>query len=221
MANNETKSIEAVEAAAAKSAKNRKRLVGLGTVIALAIIGILVYNFAIKQPGSAKDQAAVGEVDIMALTVGNDSDSTIVAAYQDIADQYSYDGASRAAYMAASGLYRQGNYEEALTYIKKFNGDDNVIASLAKGLEGDCYVNLDQLDDAIKAFDKAIKKADDNKFLTPYFLSKKAVVLAAQGKHNEAADIYEEIETKYPVFGNQTLAESRKLQQQGLANAGK
>lgn len=220
MAKNESKqSIEAIEAAAEKSAKTRKLIAICGGGLAVVIIGILVYVFAIKQPGIAKSQQAANEADLLALSLGNDADSTVVAAYQEVADQYGYSGGSRAAYMAASGLYRQGKYEEALTYINKFDGDDNAVAALAEGLKGDCYVNLDRLDDAVKAFDKAIKKADGNDFLTPYFMSKKATVLAAQGNNAEAAKLYEEIETGYPMFGDQIYAESRKLQQQALAQS--
>lgn len=218
MANNEPKqSIEAAEAAAAQTAQYRKIFTWCGVGVAVAVVAILVYIFAIRTPGIEKGNQAIGEVDLLLVQNGNLADSTIVDGYKHIADEYGYDAANRAAYMAAAGLYRQGNYEEALKYIGKFSASDGLTEALAAGLRGDCYVNLDKLDDALKAFSSAIKEAEGNPVLVPYFMAKKAVVLSAQGKHDEAAKLYAEIDEKYPDYSAATAAAALKLQQEALA----
>lgn len=45
---------------------------------------------------------------------------------------------------------------------------------------GNCYANMDQYDDAIKAFEKAAKKAD-NEMASPIFLQKAATVAEKMG----------------------------------------
>lgn len=218
MANNEPKqSIEAAEEAQAQNAQYRKIFAYCGGAIAIAVVAILVYIFAIRTPGIEKGNNAIAEVDILAVANQNLGDSLIVEAYKNVADQNGFDAANRAAYMAAAGLYRQGNYEEALAYINKFSTSDPLTKALALGLKGDCLVNLDKYDDAISAFSSAAKAADNNIVLVPYYLTKKAVVLAEQGKHAEAADIYNVIEQKYPDYSAATNAPAHKLQQEALA----
>lgn len=218
MANNEIKqTIDAAEVAAAQSAQYRKIFAYCGAGVAVAVIAILVWFFGFRTPGIEAGNKAIAEIDTLLITQGgNLADSTVVEGYMNVANEYGYDAGNRAAYMAAAGLYRQGKYEEALKYIKKFSSSDALTEAFADGIKGDCYVNLDKYDDAVKAFSSAIKAADANPILTPYFMSKKAVVLAEQGKHDEAAKLYAEIDQKYPDYSAATAAAALQLQQEAL-----
>ena len=74
------------------------------------------------------------------------------------------------------------------------------MGALAQVLKGDCYVDLKKYDDAINAYNDAISTAEGNKFITPFAMYKKSVVLSAQKKNSEAADVLKAIKDKYPEF---------------------
>lgn len=208
------KSVEAEEAAAKAGARLGKTLAWIGVCIALITIGVLVYIFAIRNPGTQKGHEAIAPVDLMALN--EEPDSVLLQGYGEVADNSSYDAANRATYMSACLAYKLGDYQKALDYINDYSGKDKVVAALAYGIKGDCLVNLDRLDDAVSAFNKALDTCDENPQLAPYFLTKKAVVLSAMGKHAEAAKAYKEIEDKYP-FNAYDSTRSRRLQEEALA----
>ncbi|MDE6145688.1 MAG: tetratricopeptide repeat protein [Muribaculaceae bacterium] len=195
--------------------KVRSIMMWASIVIALVVIGTIAYIFGYRQPAIEKGNEAIGEADRIALFQNNDS--LALATYQQVADNYGFDAGNRAKLSAAIILYRQGNYEDALKYVSDYKATDNVIGATALALKGDCLVNLDKNADAIKAYDKAIKQADNNPQLVPYLLNKKAVVLMSMEKWNDAAKVYKTIETDYPEFAASVNAEGRRLQCESLA----
>lgn len=195
--------------------KARKIMMWVTIAVAAVVIVVLLYIFAYKQPAIAKGNEAIGDADRIALFEGNDS--TALAAYEAVAANHGFAAGNRAALESAIILYRQGEYQKALDYLNKFSGSDNVIAPLALGLKGDCLVNLDKFPEAVKAFDKAISAADNNPQLVPYFLQKKAVVLAAEGKFADAAKAYKMIEEKYPFYAQRAGIEGRRIQAEAQA----
>lgn len=218
MSNKDNISAAEAEAVAKNTARTRKILAWTGAGISAIVIGVLVYVFAFRNPAIEKGNAAIGEVDLMAYNAAT-PDSLLLEAYKNVADNHGYDAGNRAKFMTAAYYYRQGDNENALKYIEQYDGDDKVVASLAFALKGDCLVNLDRYDEAVKAFDKAIDECDGNAELIPYFLTKKAVIAGAQGKHSEAAGIYKQIEQKYPDYAYSSTTHSRMLQEEALAAA--
>lgn len=195
--------------------KARKIMMWASVVIAIIVIGVLLYIFAWKQPAIAEGNRAIGDADRIALFEGNDS--TALAAYQAVAANHGFDAGNRANLESAIILYRQGEYQQALDYVNNYDATDDVVGPLAYGLKGDCLVNLDKYAEAVKAFDKAISTANNNPRLVPYFLNKKAVVLSAEGKHAEAVKAYKEIEEKYPLYAQRAAIEGQRIQAEALA----
>ena len=68
--------------------------------------------------------------------------------------------------------------------------------NLAGAYAGICYANMDQYDDAIKAFERAAKKAD-NEMASPVFLQKAAIVAEKTGDYKKALDFYQKIKDEY------------------------
>lgn len=201
------------------SVKNAKKarsiMMWASIVVALIVLGILLYIFAYRQPAIKKGDEAIAPADRVALF--EDNDSTALAMYEAVANEQGFGAGNRATLEVAIRQYEKGDYAKALEYINKYDASDNVVGALAYGLKGDCLVNLDKYGDAVKAFNKAIKQADNNPQLVPYFMTKKAVVLCAQEKYGDAAKIYSEIETKYPTFAAQNHTESRRIQAEAFA----
>lgn len=194
--------------------KVRSIMMWASIIIALIVIGTIAYIFGYRQPAIEKGNDAIGEADRIALFENNDS--LALAAYQDVAANYGFAAGNRAKLNAAIILYRQGKYEEALKAVEGYKSTDNVISATALALKGDCLVNLDKYPEAVKAFDKAISRADKNPQLVPFLLNKKAVVLMAMEKWNDAAKVYKQIETEYPDFAHTVNAEGRRLQCESL-----
>lgn len=199
-----------------KVEKNQKLIVWACAAIAAVVAVILIYIFAIRKPGIESANSAIGQADLE-LIMG--SDSTALAQYQAVADEYGYEAGNRAALNAAIILYKQGKYQEALNYLGQYSSSENVIGATAKALEGDCYVNLDQLDQAISCFEKAVKISDENPSLTPYFLMKEANVYNAQKNHAKEAEVYETIIENYAEFGPRMNIDFQKYLERAKALA--
>lgn len=176
-------------------------------VVAIAAI-ILAYVYFFRQPGIQKANDAIGAADLE-LALGNDS--TAMAKYMDLADNGTYEASNRAALQSAILLYEKGDYEKALKYVDSYSPTEEIIGAGAKSLKGDCLVNLDRLDEAVKAYKDAVSRSDNNPAYTPFFLMKLARVYAAQGNHKDEADTYQTILTDYPLYGQAHNIDVEKL----------
>ncbi|MCM1021777.1 MAG: tetratricopeptide repeat protein [Muribaculum sp.] len=170
-------------------------------MIAISVIAILVviYIFAIRNPAVKSANEAVAQADIT-LMQGNDS--LALAQYQQVAKEYGYDAGNNATLMAATLLYRKGEYQQAIDQLKDYSPKETIVGAAAKSLEGDCYVNLKKYDEALACYDKAIKVSDNNAYYTPLFMMKKATVLREQGKYTEELKVLENIRDNYPEYCN-------------------
>lgn len=178
--------------------ENNKKIIiwSLAGIVAVAAV-ILLYYYGIYAPNKKASSDAISKADIE-LAMGNDS--TALAQYMQVADEFSGAQADRAALQSAIILYQKGKFEEAVKYLDNASFDENLVAPAAASLKGDCYVNLNNLDKAISCYDKAIKSSNDNALYTPLFMLKKATVLNEQSKIADALAIYEAIQSKYPTF---------------------
>ena len=178
---------------------NKKVIVwAVGAIIAIAAI-ILGYVYLIQNPNleSAKEEIAKAD---NSLALGQDS--IALNEYMTVADSYSNDAAVRAGLNAGILLYKQGKYEEAINYIKKYDAEGVIVGPASQALIGDCYVNLKNYDEAIKYFNKAISLSGENEVYTPLFILKKATVLREQGKYADEAKALQTIKDEYPTFIN-------------------
>lgn len=207
--------LPAEETSVKNAKKARTIMMWASVIVAVIVIGVLLYIFAYKQPAIQKGNEAISAADRVALFENNDS--TALAMYEAVAAEHGFDAGNRATLEAAIRYYQKGDYQKALDYVNNYDATDNVVGALAYGLKGDCLVNLDKNSDAIKAFDKAISQCDKNPHLVPYFMSKKAVVLCAEKKYAEAAEIYSSIEKQYPSYAAQNGVESRRVQAEAFA----
>ena len=182
--------------AGAKIADNKKIIFIAAGVILVVAAFVLSYLFIYKNPHVEKAFEAYNGIETQAL-----SDSVAAAQYMEVADQYGSDAAGKlAALSAGEALYNQGRYEEAAQYLKKFSSNDDVLEANALVLTGDCYVNLENYDEAINYFQKAIRKANGNPQIVPRVLLKEANVYDAQGNYGKALECYQQIKNNFPEF---------------------
>jgi tetratricopeptide (TPR) repeat protein len=95
-------------------------------------------------------------------------------------------------------IYKEkGDLDVAIDYLKKADIDDEVLSSVAIGSIGDCYADLDNYDEAINYFNKAISNSK-NSFTSPIYLNKAAIVYEYLGNYKKAANYYQQIIDDYP-----------------------
>ena len=176
---------------------NKKAMgIAMGAILVVACL-TFAWLYLYRIPTNNKAMEAYNKVELSAL--GNDSLSA--AQYKKVADEYgSTAGGKLAMLSAAQTLYNSGKYEEAAKYLNKFSSSDKVLDANARILLGDCYVNLKKYDDAISAFQSAVKKGDGNPQIAPRALLKQAVVYDEQKKFGDALKCYETIKKDYPQF---------------------
>lgn len=104
---------------------------------------------------------------------------------------------SLANYCAGICYMRTGKFEQAIEHFSKYDGNDETIAPIALGAIGDCHLELNHLDDAVKFYSKAADK-NNNNFTVPYFLKKAGMANELRGNYTEALQNYERIQKEYP-----------------------
>ena len=180
---------------------NENKKVIWGVVAAVLVIGfaVLAYNKFIYQPkcAEAMQQAYPAEMSFQSgeyeLALNGDGN---VMGFADIISEYGAK-AGKAVYLYAGICELQlGNNEEALNYLKKYNGKEPILAARAKACEGDAYVALGNYDAALRSYKAAVSTADN--IFTPAYLLKEGSVYEALGQKAEALACYKTIENDYP-----------------------
>lgn len=119
--------------------------------------------------------------------------------FTEVYDSYSSTKTGKlAAYYAGISNMKLGHYEEAIDYLKKFNGNDEILAPMALGAIGDCYMELDDMNSAISYYEKAANKSK-NEFTGPLFLNKAAMTYEIMGNYAEALKCYKALKADYPL----------------------
>ena len=187
-----------------KVANNKKIIFICAGVVAVVAAFVLSYLFIYRNPRLQNSWGAYNKVLLQSMK-GEINDSTAAQEYQKVSTNFSSMPAGNVAALAAAQTYYDvKNYSAAIKLLEKLDLSEPVLQSRAKALLGDCYVNTDKFDQAISAFDQAIKIADGNPVLVPVYLLKEATVYNHLKKYDKSLGCYEEIKSQYPnyTFGN-------------------
>jgi len=181
--------------------ENQKSL----TIIVLAIIiivgGYLGYKRFVVSPkeNEAKSQMWMAEQyfakDSFNLALTGDGN---YLGFLDIIDEYSITKSANLANYYSGICYLQlGQYEDAIEYLKQFESDDIMIAPIAYGAIGDSYLELENIDDALVFYKKAVNISENN-FTTPVYLMKLGFVYEETEDYKKALEVYKRIEKDFP-----------------------
>ncbi|MCA5006026.1 tetratricopeptide repeat protein [Sphingobacterium bovistauri] len=121
------------------------------------------------------------------------------AGLKEIADEYSNTPSANIAYAYLGGLYlRQGNFQEAINYLKKYSDTGSeIVDPLVIGLIGDAYSDSHDYKNAADYYQKAVGKSK-NSYTTPLFLKKLGLVYEQLNEYKKAEEAYQQIKTDYP-----------------------
>lgn len=200
--------------------KNRTAIVVTCIVAIAVIVGIFIYFFiSTRNSQKADEQAGKAEVELMREQAGDSlAHARRIDALKEAA-KLGHKSGERAKVELGILLYDDGNYQEALEYLKDADVDDEVVAAGVYTRMGDCYVNLDQVDNGLESFDKAIKKADKNPVVVPFVLMKKANVYRSQQNYEKEYETLKKVVDEYPAYGQSR--DVRKRYERAKAAAGK
>ncbi len=178
--------------------ENGKLIYGCVIGVLVIALAILAYNRFILQPKKvqATDQMAraeqwflSGEYEL-SLT-GDDND----LGFEDIIKQYG-SKAGEAVYMYAGiAKLQTGAPEEAIQYLKKYDGKDPILLGKAQACIGDAYADLENYSEAISWYQKAAKTSDNA--LAAAYLLKAGIAAEANGNQDKALSFYKEIKDKW------------------------
>ena len=178
----------------------------LYTAAAFVVIILIVCTF--KFCVSNNSSQDMSKADYAMLTATDSlSQADAMKMYNEIAKSSNSTEAQRAKIYSAGEAYSKGDYSAALDYIKDVNTKSPVVQTLKFCLEGDCYVNMDQTDNAISAFKNAVSEANDNPELAPYALTKLANAYRFKGDYKGELETLKDLQYKYPSYNPNIEAE--------------
>ena len=179
--------------------EHKKTIWTVAAVIAVVALAVFAYVKLIYQPKCAEAMQQAfpaeqlfesGEYELALNGDGN------VLGLADIIAEYGAK-AGKAVFMEAGlSALQLGEFEQALSYLKKYSGKDPILAARAIAAEGDALAGLERYADAASAYLKAAAKSDDV-FAAGYLL-KAGIMFEELGQKAKALECYKTIKDKYP-----------------------
>ena len=178
--------------------ENGKLITYCITAVLVVALCILAYNRFYLQPKKAQatDQMVRAEQWFQAgeyeLALNGDENDL---GFADILKQYG-SKAGEAIYLYTGICQLQtGAYEDAISTLKKYDGEDAILLSRAQACIGDAYVELEDYGKAVSYYEKAAATVD-NAFAAAYLL-KAGIAAEANGDAKKALSFYQTIKDQY------------------------
>jgi tetratricopeptide (TPR) repeat protein len=129
-----------------------------------------------------------------------------------IAEEYGSTKAGKIANYQLGCIYmRQGKFELAIEKFRNFDSDDKLVSAIAIGATGDCYMELNKWDEAVKHYLKAADK-NPNVFTSPIYLKKAGLAYESKQQYAEALKMYQRIQREFAKLPNgQESSEARDI----------
>ncbi len=122
--------------------------------------------------------------------------------FLDIIDEYGSTSTGNLACAYAGICYKNlGEFDEAIKFLNKFSGSDELVSPSIVGAVGDCYWDLENASKAVDYYLKAASMAD-NDLLSPLYKKRAALAYLSMDKKSEAAKLLEGIITDYPNYAD-------------------
>ncbi len=199
--------------------ENAKVVAGLIGALVLVIAGVLFFqihkaNQNEKAQGEMYQAVYYFEQDSVELALNGDG---VNPGFLEIIEDYGGTDASNLSNFYVGSIYlSQGDFQNAIDYLKKFSSDDYFVQAKAFSLIGDAYIESGNVNEAINFYNKAADHKP-NKYFTPMYLNKLAIAYEEAGQIDKAIEAYERIENEYFESYEYTAARKHKARLEGLA----
>ncbi|MBP5189836.1 MAG: tetratricopeptide repeat protein [Bacteroidales bacterium] len=185
---------------------NQKTIIGIIVAILVIVLAIFGINKFVSQPRQQKANEAIfsaeqyfAQGDFNAALYGDSTsnDKYSVGLLQVIDKYGSTKAGKRAKYEAGICFLRLGKYDEALKYLDKYNGKDQLTPIFNEMMKGDAEIEQGNTANAIKHYEKAAKM-DDNTITAPFALFKAGVAYMMTDNNAKAVEYFKKIKSDYP-----------------------
>lgn len=181
--------------------KYKKQILAAIAAIVVIVAGTILYQDYVVEPKAKAAAAAIFQAEKYFATQEfdkalNGDEQGNMGLIQVIDEFGGTPTANIANAYAGLALAQTGRYEEAIPYLKAFDGDDNMVAPGVLSALGNCYANTGDLSAAVSKFIEAAKAADNNT-ISPYCLLQAGIIYEKQGKKEDALKVYTQIKDKY------------------------
>ena len=190
-------------------AKNQKYIFIIVGLAAAIILGYLGYSKFIQEPKEGEatnDMFKAQQYFDQAITNTVDKDSLFTLSLNggegkfgmlDIISEYGGTNAANLAnYYAGMAYLNMKDYQNAITYLSDFVGDDLAVGPIAKGGIGDAFVQLNQKEDALDYYVKAAELQTNN-YTTPMYLYKAGTIALELGQNAKALQYFNRIKDEF------------------------
>ncbi len=182
--------------------EHRKPIIIVICVIAAIVLGIIAVNKFYFEPRNVKAQSAMFKAEEY---FGNDDFDNALngdgnnAGFLEIIENYGCTKSGNlACYYAGICYLHNGDFENAIKYLKKYDGSDNISTPMAYCHIGDAYLELGNNSEAAKYYVKAAN-ASKNQLTAPNFLLRAGMTYELLGENENAVKMYEKIKSDYPM----------------------
>lgn len=181
--------------------KNAKILAIVFGALILVAVGYFAYLKFYIDPRNEEAQNEIVTADTMfeqdSMQLALNGSPGAYMGYNQILNEYKgTDLAKIAEYKAGIANYQLGNYQEALENFKKFNTSEVALKAIKEGATGDTYVQLGKKEEALSAYEQAIK-ASDLQVLEKIYTKKYAILAHEMGANDKAYNKVKEYLEKY------------------------
>ena len=187
--------------------KNQNIILAVVALTSIIVIGFFTYSKFITQP---KESNAFNKMYFAqkkfdeAMLIKNDSLYNIALngdelnmGMLNVIDQFSGTNAANLAHYYTGMIYLNMNdYKNSIKYLSEFSSNDILLSSLATGSIGDCFAELNQLDDALEYYIKASES--ENNYTSPMYLYKAGTIAMRLNKFKRAEKCFNTIKLDYP-----------------------
>jgi len=173
-------------------------MMALGIALVVGVGGYFAYDASIAQPREREAANALWKaqyylsIDSIDWALNGHEDAP---GFQGVIDNYEGTDAAELAHYGAAICFRtKGDFGNALAHFQEVNVDDQAISVYVLGNIGDMNVELGQLDEAVKYFEKAAATSKANSTrdaLAGEYLLKAARVYIEQGNKEKAKETLE------------------------------
>lgn len=192
---------EALSTSEAYIIKNKKTIIGVVVALIVIVGGFLLYNHFVAVPKEQKASTMLAKgqeyFSMNQYEVALNGDSVGYKGFIKIASEESGTKAANLANAYAGLCLAQiGKYEEAIPYLEKFSGDDQMVGPAVKGALGNCYAQKGDFEKAATTLVNAAEESDSQS-LSPVLLLQAGELYEKLGKNEEALKVYQTIKDKY------------------------
>lgn len=194
--------------------RNRKLLtIVLGVAIAVVALGAGYYYLIAKpkeQKAAENSWKAMQYFELDSIDLALYGDGLYPGLEDIIAEHSGTKAAARSHYAMAVIARDRGEFEDAIAHFNKVDVDDDVVSVLALAGAGDCQIDLDQIEEGVKSFERGLSRAKGNKaesLLAPTLHYKAGIAYLELDNKDKALKHFEAIVKDYPKSQNFAVAE--------------